>query len=540
MILMTILPPSSPEQLLEALDPEQQAAALHLLGPVCVLAGAGTGKTRAITHRIAYGVRTGTYKPGAVLAVTFTTRAAGEMRQRLRQLGAPGVQARTFHSAALLQLKHFHYRLTGRKQLPQLVEHKGSLVAEAALRLGLEVDHIAVRDFAAEIEWAKVQLWTPEDYTRNAEQSGRPPVDGCSHAALAKLMRSYEAVLAENSAMDFEDVLLATAGLLADYPEAAAEVRQRYRHFVVDEYQDVSPAQEYLLRQWLGDRQELCVVGDPSQTIYSFSGATADYLQDFTKRYPQAPIIELVRNYRSTPQVINLANQVLQPNRKPVREDLPQRVLQLVATQNDGAAISYETYQHDAVEAKAVVEKINQLLSEGWQPQQIAVLFRTNAQSEPFEMALSWAGTPFQLRGTAGFYQRPETKAAISHLRTAARLSPAADQTVWDQAAEALARTGWTVRPPQINSGAQERWETLDALASLIHQLIEQGLSSLAEITAVILQRQADDHPPEGSGVTLASLHAAKGLEWPVVFLTGLADGLLPINLANDPKTRAE
>ncbi|MDR1189661.1 MAG: ATP-dependent helicase, partial [Bifidobacteriaceae bacterium] len=303
------------ESLLEGLDPEQRQAASQLTGPVCILAGAGTGKTRAITHRIAYGVASGTYVPTSVLAVTFTTKAAGELGVRLRALGARGVQARTFHSAALRQLSYF-LRTEFNRRVPRIVEHKAPMVAQAAARLGIEVDRAAVRDLAAEIEWSKVHLWTAEDYQKRAVQAGRGQPAGLDQIAVARLIRVYEQVLYESEAMDFEDVLLATAGLIEESASVARQVRSQYRHFVVDEYQDVSPLQQRLLDLWLGDRQELCVVGDPAQTIYSFAGASSRYLTGFARRYPGAAIVELVRDYRSTPQVVSLANSLLRRGRE--------------------------------------------------------------------------------------------------------------------------------------------------------------------------------------------------------------------------------
>src|SRR5690554_6699417 len=291
-------PMLSPDQILEALDPEQREVALATTGPVCVLAGAGTGKTRAITHRIAYGVRTGTYAPTNVLAVTFTARAAGEMRTRLRELGIEGVQARTFHAAALRQLGYFWPRVVG-GQVPRLVEHKARLVGEAAERVGLSVDRVAVRDLASEVEWAKVSLVTADDYPAAAVGAERPAPAGQDHATVARLIRAYEDVKTDRALIDFEDVLLVLAGILQSRPDVADQVRRQYRHFVVDEYQDVSPLQQHLLDQWLGGRHELCVVGDPSQTIYSFAGATPYHLLTFEQKHPGARVVRLVRDYRS-------------------------------------------------------------------------------------------------------------------------------------------------------------------------------------------------------------------------------------------------
>ena len=297
-----------PDAVLAALDPEQQEVALAVRGPVCVLAGAGTGKTRAVAHRIAYAVATGVVRPGRVLAVTFTTRAAGELRGRLRQLGSavvPGagleqVQARTFHAAALRQLTHF-WPVTVGGPAPTVIDSKITLLAEAARRCRLKAGPAELRDAAAEIEWAKVTQVQPSEYPQaiqKADRAGPMAAD-----ALAALFAGYEELRRERHLVDFESVLELAAAILAEHPAAAAAVRDRYRYFVVDEYQDVNPLQKLLLDQWAGDSDEVCVVGDPRQTIYSFTGATPGYLTGFPHQYPEAVVIRLVRNYRSTPQI---------------------------------------------------------------------------------------------------------------------------------------------------------------------------------------------------------------------------------------------
>ncbi|MDR2380351.1 MAG: ATP-dependent DNA helicase UvrD2 [Bifidobacteriaceae bacterium] len=517
------------ERLLEHLDPEQRAAATGLTGPVCVLAGAGTGKTRAITHRIAYGVLTGTYDPSSVLAVTFTSRAAGELRERLRALGAPGVQARTFHSAALRQLRYFLPR-EFRRPVPRIVEYKARTVAQAAIRLGVEVDRAAVRDLAAEIEWSKVHLWTADDYQKQAAGAGRVPVAGLDPVGVARLIRTYDQVLSESDAMDFEDVLLVTAGLLAESPVAARAVRAQYRHFVVDEYQDVSPLQQRLLDLWLGERRELCVVGDPAQTIYSFAGATSGYLTGFKRRYPDATIVELVRDYRSTPQVVSLANSLLRRSRE--------TGVHLVAQLPSGPAVAFRSFADDAAEAAAITARIRELASEGVPPSSMAVLYRTNGQSEPLENALGLAGVAYQVRGGEKFFARAEVRQALVLLRAAARAESA--EPVIDRVHAVLSGIGWSETPPAERGATRERWESLDALAALAAELVDAGANSLGELVAAFEERSETDHAPAAKGVTLASLHSAKGLEWEAVFLAGLADGLLPISLATTAADIAE
>ena len=298
---MTTLPvhPGA-DAVLDALDPEQREVAAHPSGPMCVLAGAGTGKTRAITHRIAYGVLSGVHQPQRVLAVTFTARAAGEMRTRLRDLGVGGVQARTFHAASLRQLHYFWPQAIG-GAAPEVMPHKASAVAEAGARLRLRLDGPAVRDLASEIEWSKVSLLTPESYAAAATARRREPPAGLDATAMARLVAAYEEVKTERGVIDFEDVLLLMVGILREHDEVARAVRSQYRHFVVDEYQDVNRLQQTLLDLWLGERRDICVVGDPAQTIYSFTGASPEHLLGFRTRHPEARTVELVRNYRSTP-----------------------------------------------------------------------------------------------------------------------------------------------------------------------------------------------------------------------------------------------
>lgn len=292
-------PPRDADAVLDGLDPEQREVATALHGPVCVLAGAGTGKTRAITHRIAYGVRAGILQPASVLAVTFTNRAAGEMRGRLRQLGAGGVQARTFHSAALRQLQYFWPKVVG-GELPRLLERKVQLVAESAARCRIRLDRNELRDVTGEIEWAKVTQTVPGDYPAAVAKSHRDaPRDP---AEIGQIYAMYEQLKRDRSVIDFEDVLLLTVGILQDRHDIADQIRGQYQHFVVDEYQDVSPLQQRLLDLWMGDRENLCVVGDASQTIYSFTGATPDHLLNFRTRHPSATMVKLVRDYRSTPR----------------------------------------------------------------------------------------------------------------------------------------------------------------------------------------------------------------------------------------------
>lgn len=510
--------------LLSALDPEQREVAETLRGPVRVLAGAGTGKTRAITHRIAHGVASGVYAPTEVLAVTFTTRAAGEMRGRLRRLGAGAVQARTFHSAALRQLRYFWPHVYG-TELPTLTESKIPLMVAATRRHRLNADQAQLRDLSAEVEWSKVSNVHPDDYPRVAAARGRS-VAGLDAETVGRVFGSYEEVKRGQGRMDMEDVLLLTAGLLADDERVAAQVRRQYKWFVVDEFQDVSPLQSALLDLWLGGRDELCVVGDPSQTIYSFAGASATYLSEFPAKHPGTTSIELVRNYRSTPQVVDAANRLL--------ARASNRGVELRAQRPAGPEVTYTESPDEVAEAQRVATAIARLRDGGRPLNEIAVLFRINAQSEAYEEALTDHKIPYVIRGAARFFDRPEVREAITRLRGAARGGDAAADGLVDTVRATLAGMGWTPEPPAARGQTRDRWESWEALLGQAHEYAAAQPES-AELNGFVDdldRRAAEQHAPVANGVTLATFHAAKGLEWDSVFLVGLQDGTLPITYA--------
>ena len=518
--------------LLAALDPDQREVAEHLEGPLCVLAGAGTGKTRAITYRIAHGVATGAYQATQVLAVTFTARAAGEMRSRLADLGVPGVQARTFHPAALRQLTYFWPTAIGGRR-PEIQSHKAPLVGAAARRLGLPTDRATVRDLAAEVEWAKVTMTLPEDYAQVAVAAGRTGVAGQEAATVAQVLSLYEEAKSERGVIDFEDVLLLTVGILLDREDVAAQVLGQYKHFVVDEYQDVSPLQQRLLDLWLGRRRQLCVVGDVSQTIYSFTGATPDFLTGFASRYAGARTVRLSRDYRSTPQVVSLANQVLARSRRGGVLRLPAGAVELVAQRPAGPAVRYQAYDDDVAEAQGVVAQVRRLRSSGVPLSEIAVLYRTNSQSEAIEQALSRAGIGYLVRGGERFFEREEVKRAMVVLRAAARTERATlTGDLGDDVRTFLAREGWHAEPPAAQGAVRERWESLAAIVELADQMAERRGSDLDALVTELTERASAQNAPTVAGVTLASLHASKGLEWDAVLLVGACEGLLPISLA--------
>ena len=519
----------SAEDLLSALDPEQREVATALRGPVRVLAGAGTGKTRAITHRIAYGVATGVYNPTEVLAVTFTTRAAGEMRSRLRAMGAGLTQARTFHSAALRQVRYYWPREYGGEP-PQIIESKIPVVAGAARRNRVEVSQAVLRDLASEIEWAKVSNVRPDDYERIAARRGRE-VSGVDAGTVAHVFGSYEELKRDQGRMDMEDVLLCAAALLSEDDRVAAEVRRQYKWFVVDEFQDVSPIQSALLDLWLGGRDELCVVGDPAQTIYSFAGARADYLTDFITRFPEATTVDLVRNYRSTPPVVETANTLLR--------DTPTAGVRLRAQRPAGPEATWREASDEVAEAEAVAQQVSELRESGVPLSEMAVLFRINAQSEAFEEALTARGIPYVVRGAARFFERQEVRQALALMRGEARAGEAAPDdvdAVVDRVRAVLSGMGWTEKAPETRGQARDRWESLQALVSQATTWAEGEVApTLSGFVAELDRRAHEQHAPVAEGVTLATLHAAKGLEWDAVFLCGMQEGSMPITYADTP-----
>jgi DNA helicase-2/ATP-dependent DNA helicase PcrA len=501
------------EEILEALDNEQRAVALATRGPVCVIAGAGTGKTRAITHRIAYAAAIGTMDPHKVLALTFTARAAGEMRTRLRSLGVPAVAARTIHAAALKQLTFFWPQVFGGRT-PDLLTTKSGFLTEAIKRAQLQGElsissRDLLRDIATEIEWAKVSQVAPSDYlSESLKRTVKPRINP---EQLAKVYTAYESVKHQERAIDFEDVLLLTTAMIEQEREVRERVQDQYRFFTVDEYQDISPLQQRLINAWLGSRQELCVVGDPAQTIYSFAGATPVFLNSFTQRFPEAEVVRLTTGYRSTPEIIFTANSIL---RKGAMGS------ELVAINDHGSKPTITAYNDEAGEIAGIVRDIKQLISEGTAAQEIAVLARTNNQLNGLEKAMNTANLPYQVRNTERFFERKEVRDFLKQVRTASVIPT--EGVSWLDELRTLAQ-------PFLTGGA------IDGIAALLHLAREldsdSGFSpkNLRAYLREVEDRVQQNNPPTMPVTTLATLHAAKGLEWERVFLIGVSDGILPL-----------
>ena len=505
--------------ILAALDNDQRAVALATRGPVCVIAGAGTGKTRAITHRIAYAAAIGTMDPQKVLALTFTAKAAGEMRARLRTLGVPTVAARTIHSAALKQLLYFWPTVFGGRT-PDLMTTKTGFLTEAINRAGLSdslraTNRELMRDIASEIEWAKVSQVSPVNYVDQVGRRSQKP--RVLPEQMVQIYTAYESIKKQELAIDFEDVLLLCAAMLEEEREVRERVQDQYRYFTIDEYQDISPIQQRLINAWLGTRQDICVVGDPAQTIYSFAGATPVFLNSFTQRFPEAEVIRLTTGYRSTPEITFAANALLRAG------TMGQ---ELVAFNGHGSKPMVTGYADEASEIRGVMAEITQLMSTGTAPQEIAILARTNAQLKGAEKAMLAANIPYQVRNTERFFERREIRDFLKQVRQASVI-PAED-------------SGWI---DELRSLAQPylTGEAIDGIAALLH--LARELESDENFSPKTLRgylREVEDrvqqnNPPTMPVVTLATLHAAKGLEWERVFLIGASDGQLPLaNSAGD------
>ncbi|HYH92349.1 MAG TPA: ATP-dependent DNA helicase UvrD2 [Candidatus Saccharimonadales bacterium] len=539
-----------PTTLLDDLDDAQREAVTTTGGPLCILAGAGTGKTRVITRRVAYALAVGAVRPVDVLVVTFTDKAAGEMRSRLAAAGHPGISALTFHAAALRQLRHFWPRTVG-GELPGIVESKARLLVPLATRLPGGYRYLAVRDLAAEIEWAKARRIAPARYAEAAPaegHSGPLPAD-----LMARFYRDYEAAKTRAGLIDFEDMLARTIELLETDATIAAEVRDRYRWFSVDEFQDTNPLQAALLEAWLGDRDDLAVVGDEDQTIYTFTGATSDHLTGFTRRFPSAKTVRLESNFRSTPEVLDLANRVLAAGRAAADEralgSAPRPTKRLVATLPAGPAPTVAGFDTAEDETAAVVARMQTLGRDGLPWPEMAILVRTNAQLPDLEAALGAAGVPFHVRGER-FFGRPEVRRA---LRVAAGLDRPSARRVAEAAAPDASRLSdrlsvafereLGVRRDDVPDGdaARERHAAVVTLLELADELTRRDPEAdVGGFIEDIERRAAAEAGGASAGVELLTYHRAKGLEWSAVFLPALEEGSLPIRQASEPEELAE
>jgi DNA helicase II / ATP-dependent DNA helicase PcrA len=503
-------------QILAELDPDQLAVVTAISGPVCVIAGAGTGKTRVITNRIAYAINAGVTDPTKVLALTFTAKAAGEMRARLRVLGISNAAARTFHSAALKQLLYFWpYAFGG--QFPSLLTTKSGFISQAITRaeVAIPAQVNALREIASEIEWAKVLEISPADYQERAIESSRlvklpnSKTQGENLSMIAQVYEAYESLKKQERTLDFEDVLLLTVGMLEEDRGVRERVRDQYRYFTVDEYQDVSPLQQRLLNLWLGNREELCVVGDAAQTIYSFAGATSNFLLNFQNRFPNAQVFRLSRGYRSTPEIINSANRILRQANL-----VSDHGIELQSANEHGDKPMVNGFNTSADEISYVVGEVAKEIAKGTDSSEIAILARTNAQLDQVKSALNNLKIASQIKSGERFFDRVDVRDAMRVIRSASVLP----SEIGDWYADLV-----SVLRPFGDA------DYVTAFLRLAKSIQENGGTNMRAFLREIEDRAEQNNPPTLPGITLATLHAAKGLEWNHLFLIGVSDGVLPM-----------
>ncbi len=536
---------SDSSDLLEGLNDAQREAVTASTGPVAIAAGAGTGKTRVVAHRAAYAVATGVVDERRILLVTFTEKAGREMAARVAGLGLRSVTARTFHSAALAQLRHFWPSWRGEESVPEVLGDKFRIVSPLARRLPGGYRFTPTKDLIDEIEWAKSRRLGPESYAGRAERTPPIPVE-----LFVRLFRDYERAKRRQGVIDFDDILSLTVDLLEDDREAAEQVWSRYSWFTVDEFQDTTPLQYRLLELWLGERRDVCVVGDEDQTIYSFAGATPAHLISFGDRFEGARVIPLLENYRSSPQVLELANRLLAATGRSKR---------LTATRGDGPKPKIVSMTDGDAETARVVESVRGLIGEGVAANEIAVLVRLNAQIATFEAVFTRAGIPYQVRGQH-FFERRDVKSAIEELR---RVS---DALAGDELVEAVverwgSRLGFDPEADVEGREARERQAALVTLLAIVRETAagsvvptesdgpagsgesvngEAALSASPALSArdavmVKLSARAErERAGSADGVELLTYHRAKGLEWDAVFMPSLEEGLLPVAQAGD------
>jgi DNA helicase II / ATP-dependent DNA helicase PcrA len=502
----------SDDRILAGLNPEQRRAVEAVRGPVCILAGAGSGKTTTITRRVAYQVATGTFGATEILAVTFTDKAAKEMKSRLAALGTEGVAARTFHSAALGQLRHFAPDRVGKilasKALP--LRHIGNtLPSPYRFR--------PAGDLATEIEWAKNRRIGADRYLDELGDH-LPPIP---HDLMARVYRRYEERKAEAGYTDFEDLLELTIGLFDEDQWSLTAVRERYRAFTVDEYQDVNLLQQTLLERWVGGRDDLCVVGDDYQSIYAFTGAGPEHLLGMPQRFPHATVVRLETNYRSTPQVLELANRLVP------RLGGAEKVLR--PSHADGPVPEVRPFASAEAEADFVVERVRALASEGLPYEEIAVLTRTNARLGDFEEPFHHAEIPFQ---GAALLTREAARMLLKRL-------PRASTEVARDVRRVAEELGWVERPPE-DLGDRELTRQADlGRFVLLAAEFGDGTGTIADFVAD-LERRFGATSDERRGVHLLTLHGAKGLEFEAVFIPRVEERELPYKRARTDAAVAE
>jgi DNA helicase-2/ATP-dependent DNA helicase PcrA len=501
------------DAIFRGLNDQQRNAVEAVGGPVCILAGAGSGKTTTITRRIANQVLSGTFDATGILAVTFTDKAAGEMRGRLASLGVEGIRARTFHSAALRQLRYFSAETP-----PQIMASKVVALRQIANTLPKPYRFRPAADLATEIEWAKNRRVDASAYLSSLE-GHEPPIPG---DLMASVYKRYERGKAERDLIDFEDLLERTIQLFENDQLAIEEFRTRYAAFTVDEYQDMNLLQETLLRAWLGERDQLCVVGDDYQSIYGFTGATPRYLLEMPQRFVRTKVVRLEANYRSTPQVLAVANRLVP------RLGGAEKTLR--AVRPPGPQCMLRSYSAQAAETSSLVAHIRSLHEQGLAYEEMAILYRLNFRSEDYEEALAANGIPYQVRDGA-FLTRQTARQMLASLRK--KTTPAVSAEVTKLAG----RAGY-VEGPADDLGEREITRQND-LARFIRlaEEFDDGSRTCHEFVVDIEGRFGAEG---GRGVNLLTYHRAKGLEFETVFLPQLQDGELPFKRSKSEEAIAE
>ena len=598
--------PQESETLLVGLNPEQRAAVVHVGGPLLVVAGAGSGKTRVLTRRIAYLMARRKVAPYEILAITFTNKAAGEMKERVAELVGPiakSMWVSTFHSACVRLLRQEAERL-GFSSAFSIYDSADSqkLISKVATSLNLDAKRYPPRQFQSLISNAKNELLTPNTYRFAARNQFEEVV--------ADVYAGYQKRLQQANAMDFDDLIMKTVEVLQKFPETKQRFRSRFRHIMVDEYQDTNHAQYILVRELTGTVEdgmppaELCVVGDADQSIYGFRGATIRNILQFELDYPSAKTVLLEQNYRSTQNILNAANAVITKNESRKEKNL-------WSQEGSGAPLIGYVAESERDEAQFVKDEIRSLQDMGISnPGDTAIFYRTNAQSRVFEEIFMRAALPYKVVGGLRFYERKEVKDLLAYLRVLANMSDEISlrriinfpkRGIGDRALETVdhfaaskdlnfwqglsranevhdipARAAQSinqfismmvalhvlveanVKPSVIIEAVLEqsglltelsastdpqdevRLENLKELVSASMEYEERHFEELGEdeeislagfLEKVSLVADADeipDGPDHGGVVTLMTLHTAKGLEFPTVFLTGMEDGLFP------------
>jgi DNA helicase-2/ATP-dependent DNA helicase PcrA len=508
-----------PAPLLVGLTAAQRAAVTSEGNPLCILAGAGAGKTRTLSRRIAYRVAIGEADPAHVLALTFTRKAAGELSARLVALGTRDrITTGTFHSVAYAQLRRWW--ADRRQPPPRLLTSKAGLLG-ALLPGRHALADVAPAQLAAEIEWAQARLVTPAGYAEAAAAAGRRPEAAAK--AVAALYDRYVSEKARRGLIDFDDLLSGCIAAIISDPGFAAAQRWRWRHLFVDEFQDVNPLQHRLLLGWLGTAPDLCVVGDPNQAIYGWNGADRDLLQGLSERWPGAEVVRLDANHRSTPQVVAAAGAVLglAPG-------------SLSSSRPGGPPVTVRSYDSDVHEARGVVADIRRAHAAGSAWRHLAILMRTNAQAAAFEAACRAAKVPCRIAGAPNLLDDPAVGAALGDV-TSRPTTPAAAvvaqlEDLAGAAGPSQDRPSGSADPP-----GTARLATLVALAADFASARPGGTASGFE--AWLATTVADEGADQ---VTVSTFHRAKGLEWRAVWVTGLEEGLVPIAHAVDATAQAE